>query len=337
MHHPEGKNDPVRRTLSVAPMMAYTDRHCRYLLRLITRRTLLYTEMLTSAALIQGDRQHLLAYDSMENPLACQLGGNDPRELAICARIVEQAGYDEVNLNCGCPSDRVQTGQFGACLMKAPDLVADCVAAMREACDIPVTVKHRLGVDEEDSYDHLRDFVGTVSEAGCRTFIVHARKAWLQGLSPKENRNVPPLIYDRVYRLKADFPHLEIVLNGGVTHLDQVEEHLRKIDGVMLGREAYHNPWCLAEADRRLFGEQGPLPDRVSVVRDYSDYAATQVQEGIRLSHMSRHALGLFAARPGGKRFRRHISENAFRTEDAEALFEGALAAMGAHSAGAAA
>ncbi len=327
----------LNRTLSVAPMMAYTDRHCRYLLRLISRRALLYTEMVTTGALIHGDRERFLHHNPVERPLACQLGGSDPAELATCARLVEAAGYNEVNLNCGCPSDRVQTGHFGACLMKSPRRVADCVAAMRAACDIPVTVKHRIGVDDLDSYAHLRDFVGTVSESGCATFIVHARKAWLQGLSPKENRNVPPLLYERVYQLKTDFPHLEIILNGGVTNLEQAEAHLRLVDGVMLGREAYHNPWCLAEADRRLFGADTPPPERETVVRAFRDYAVHQVHQGVRLSHMSRHALGLFAGQPGGRRYRRYISEHAFRTEDAHDLFEGALAARGPVSKGEAA
>lgn len=243
----------IDRSLAVAPMLDWTDRYCRYFLRQISRHTLLYTEMVTTGALLHRDPARFLDFDADEHPLALQLGGSDPDELAACTRLATQWGYDEVNLNVGCPSDRVQSGRFGACLMAEPALVGDCVAAMCAATDRPVTVKHRIGIDDRDSYDELTRFVATVAESGCETFIVHARKAWLQGLSPKQNREVPPLQYAVVHRLKADFPHLAIVINGGFKTLDQVEQQLTQVDGVMIGREAYQNPWLLAEADRRLF------------------------------------------------------------------------------------
>jgi len=243
------------RRLAVAPMLDWTDRHFRWLVRRITRRTLLYTEMVTTGALLHGgDRERFLGFDEDEHPVALQLGGADPRELAACARLGAERGYDEINLNVGCPSDRVQSGRFGACLMAEPALVADCVKAMRDAIDVPVTVKHRIGIDERDSYHALCDFVGTVAAAGCDAFVVHARKAWLSGLSPKENRSVPPLRYDVVHRLKRDFPGLTIVLNGGIESLDAAQAQLAHVDGVMLGRAAYHDPWVLAEADEQIFG-----------------------------------------------------------------------------------
>jgi len=309
----ENKGKTIDRRLSVAPMMDYTDRFCRYFLRLITKNTLLYTEMVTTGALIHGDKDRFLRFDSCEHPIAFQLGGSDPGALARCAKLVDHAGYDEVNLNCGCPSDKVQTGNFGACLMKTPQLVADCVSAMLDACSIPVTVKNRLGVDDMDSYGSLADFVGTLSEKGCKVFIVHARKAWLQGLSPKENREVPPLIYERVYQLKRDFPHLEIIINGGIGSLDEAERHLHNVDGVMVGRAAYHDPFILSAADKRLFGAATPAPSRKEVLSDFARYAQTQVDEGIRLNHLTRHILGLYAGQPGARRFRRYISENAWR------------------------
>jgi tRNA-dihydrouridine synthase A len=306
---------PVKfdRRLSVAPMMDRTDRHCRYFLRLITRRALLYTEMVTTGAILFGDRERHLAYDAAEHPVALQLGGADPGALAECAAIGAAYGYDEINLNIGCPSDRVQRGRFGACLMAEPDLVAECVAAMRRATDIPVTVKCRIGIDERDSYDDLRAFVDPVADAGCATFIVHARKAHLQGLSPKENRDVPPLRYDFVYRLKDERPDLEIVINGGVASLMEARKHLAHVDGVMLGRAAYQAPYMLAEADH-LFFDGGPAaPSRDDVLETYAQYAEQQRDGGVPLGPLTRHILGLFQGQPGARAWRRHIAEYAHR------------------------
>jgi tRNA-dihydrouridine synthase A len=286
--------------------------------------------MVTTGALIHGDRNRFLRYDDSEHPVAYQLGGSEPEALATCAVMIEEAGYDEVNLNCGCPSDRVQTGNFGACLMKSPDLVADCVDAMVQSCGIPVTVKNRLGVDELDSYDFLTDFIGKVSEKGCQTFYVHARKAWLQGLSPKQNREIPPLLYERVYQLKKDFPKLEIIINGGVKTLDECEQHLEHVDGVMIGREAYHNPYMLADVDRRFYDDHRQPASREAVLEAFSAYAEEQIAEGVRINHMSRHILGLFANQPGGRKFRRFISDNAWKGLSADELFNGALAAISA-------
>ncbi len=294
-------------------MMDWTDRHCRYFLRLISRRVLLYTEMVTTGAIIHGDRARFLRFDPDEHPVALQLGGSEPGELATCARLGEDWGYDEINLNVGCPSDRVQSGRFGACLMATPGVVADCVAAMREAVSVDVTVKHRIGIDDRDSYGELCDFVGRVSEAGARTFIVHARKAWLQGLSPKENREIPPLSYETVHRLKGDFPHLEIVINGGITTLDQALDQLDRVDGVMIGRAAYHDPWLLADADRRLFGDDHPLPSRHDIVELMIPYIERECAAGTPLGRITRHLLGLFQGRPRARAWRRHISENAHR------------------------
>ncbi len=301
----------IDRRLSIAPMLDWTDRYCRYFLRLISRHTLLYTEMVTTGAILHGDRARFLDFDVSEHPLALQLGGSEPDDLARCARLGEQWGYDEINLNVGCPSDRVQSGSFGACLMLTPEVVADAVKAMRDAVDIEVTVKHRIGVDEQDSYEALRDFVGRVSEAGCASFIVHARKAWLQGLSPKENREIPPLSYETVHRLKRDFPHLTFVINGGITSLGQAEEQLAFVDGVMIGREAYQNPWILAEADRRIFGDPSPAPDRHQVIERLLPYAERMLSRGVPLNRVTRHILGLFHGCPGARRFRRVLSEGA--------------------------
>jgi tRNA-dihydrouridine synthase A len=301
----------IDRKLSIAPMLDWTDRYCRYFLRLISRHTLLYTEMITTGAILHGERARFLDFDSSEHPVALQLGGSEPDELASCAKLGESWGYDEINLNVGCPSDRVQSGRFGACLMLTPDLVADGVRAMRDAVAIEVTVKHRLGVDDQDSYQALCDFVGSVAEAGCDTFIVHARKAWLQGLSPKENREIPPLSYETVHRLKRDFPALQIVINGGITSLAQVEEQLTQVDGVMIGREAYHNPWILAQADRRIYGDQGTAPDRHEVVAKLQPFVERELARGTPLNRITRHLLGLFHGCPGAKRFRRVLSENA--------------------------
>jgi tRNA-dihydrouridine synthase A len=294
-------------------MLDWTDRYFRYFLRLISRHTLLYTEMVTSGALLHGDRERFLGFHQTEHPLALQLGGSDPKDLAICARLGEERGFDEINLNVGCPSDRVQSGSFGACLMATPDLVADCVSAMRDTVAIDVTVKHRIGIDERDSYAELCDFVGRVAEAGCSTFIVHARKAWLQGLSPKENREIPPLQYPVVHRLKEEFSELEIIINGGIQNLDSALEHLQQVDGVMIGRQAYQYPWSLREADRRIFGDDHPLPTRHEVVERLLPFVEAEFSRGTPVGRITRHILGLFNGRPGARAWRRHISENAHR------------------------
>ncbi|MET0023735.1 MAG: tRNA dihydrouridine(20/20a) synthase DusA [Sedimenticola sp.] len=304
---------PINRRLCIAPMLDWTDRYCRYFLRLISRHVVLYTEMVTTGAIIHGDRERFLKFDGSEHPVALQLGGSDTKDLAVCARLGEQWGYDEINLNVGCPSDRVQSGRFGACLMATPELVAECVAAMRDAVSIDVTVKHRIGIDDHDSYQELCDFVGASAEAGCRTFIVHARKAWLQGLSPKENREIPPLSYETVYQLKRDFPDREIVINGGILTLDQAEEHLQQVNGVMIGREAYHNPWILVETDRRLYGDDHPLPSRHEIIERLIPFIEQEQAAGTPISRITRHILGLFNGQPGARAWRRHISENAHR------------------------
>ena len=316
---------PLNRRLAVAPMLDWTDRHCRYFLRLLSRPTLLYTEMVTTGAALHGDRERLLAYDPAEHPLALQLGGCDPGELARCARIAADFGYDEVNLNVGCPSDRVQSGRFGACLMAEPELVADGVAAMRTTVNLPITVKTRIGIDDRDSYEALTDFVGRVASGGCEVFIIHARKAWLRGLSPKENREIPPLRYDIVYRLKRDFPDLTIILNGGLRNLDQAEDELRRVDGVMIGRAAYENPYLLADADRRFFGSDTPLPSRHQVIRAFLPYVENQLQQGTPLHCMTRHVLGLFQGIPGARAWRRHLSEHAHRRGAGVEVLEAAL------------
>lgn len=301
----------LSRRLSVAPMMDWTDRDCRFLLRLLSRHTLLYTEMVTTGALIHGDRARFLAYDQQEHPVALQLGGSDPDELPLCAKMGEDAGYDEINLNVGCPSDRVQSGRFGACLMAEPELVAEGVAAMRAAVRIPVTVKTRLGIDEYDSYEFLTGFIDKVSAAGCEIFILHARNAWLQGLSPKENRHIPPLNYERVYQVKKDYPHLHIDINGGIQTLEEARQHLDHVDGVMMGRAIYHNPYLLAEADRVVFGKEQQVVSRHEVVEAMLPYIEQRMKEGRPLKSMTRHLLGLFQGQPGGRRWRRHLSENA--------------------------
>jgi len=310
-----------------APMMDWTDRFCRYFFRLLTRHSLLYTEMITAGAILRGDVRHHLQFDESEHPLALQLGGSDRDELAACARIAEQWGYDEINLNCGCPSDRVNAGRFGACLMKEPAVVADCVAAMKDATSLPVTVKHRLGVDSCDSYAALTDFVGTIAAAGCRRFIVHARKAWLQGLNPKQNREIPPLLYDSVYRLARDFRDLDFVVNGGIDNLSVAAGQLRQVAGVMVGREAYHNPFMLADVDRLIFGDPRDPPKRADVLLQFADFCGKQMgSSGLRLSLFSRHVLGLFQGEPGARHFRRHLSVNASRAGATDAVFREALA-----------
>ncbi len=297
--------------LSVAPMMDRTDRHFRYLMRKITRYTLLYTEMITTQAIVHGDRGKLLDFSPEEKPLVLQLGGDNPQELAECAQIAQDWGYDEVNLNIGCPSPRVQNGNFGACLMTQPNLVAKAVTKMQQAVSIPVTVKHRIGVDDRDRYEDMAEFVRIVAEAGCQRFSVHARKAWLQGLSPKENRNVPPLRYEDVYRLKQDFPSLFIEINGGITTLEQIKHHLNYVDGVMIGRAAYDNPYLFATVDRDIYNQETEPPTRHQIVEAMFPYIDYWVGKGVKLHSISRHMLQLFAGQPGTKAWKRHISENA--------------------------
>ncbi len=300
--------------LSVAPMMDWTDRHCRYFHRLITRHALLYTEMVTTGALLHGDQGRHLDFNAEEHPVALQLGGSEPAYLAACARLAERWGYDEVNLNCGCPSERVQKGAFGACLMAEPRLVADCVKAMRDATTLPVTVKHCIGIDKVDSYDFVQDFVATVAEAGCEVFIVHARNAWLQGLSPKENREVPPLRYEVAARLKADFPALTIAVNGGLKTPEQIAAQLEAVDGVMIGREAYHEPWSMAQWDSRFFGSRDPAASREQVEARWLDYLDRVQASGRSWAHAMRHALGLWNGTPGARRWRQVWSDHRLKT-----------------------
>ena len=305
----------INRRFCVAPMLDWTDRHERYFLRLISKHAVLYTEMVTTGALIHGDKDRYLQFNQEEHPVALQLGGSDPKAMAICAKMAEDFGYDEVNINVGCPSDRVQNGAFGACLMAEPELVAENVSAMQDAVDIPVTVKNRIAIDEMDEYKCLPKFIETVSQAGCKTFIIHARKAWLEGLSPKQNRDVPPLNYELVYQMKRDFPELEIIINGGIKTLEQSEEHLKHIDGVMIGREAYHNPFMLNQVDKRLYGDNDAQNNKTEfdLLNQYMEYMQKQMDQGVYLKHMSRHLLGLFIGQPGAKAWRRHISENAHK------------------------
>ena len=307
---PQPQGTRLDRRLSVAPMMDRTDRHQRYLLRLITARTLLYTEMVPTAALLHGEPGRYLEFDPREHPIALQLGGSDPHHMAQCARLAEAAGFDEVNINVGCPSSRVQQGHFGACLMAEPNLVAVCVNEMRAAVGLPITVKTRIGIDHADRYEDLLSFVSTVSEAGCETFIVHARKAWLSGLSPKDNRTIPPLHYDRVHRLKRDLPHLEIIINGGLTSLPAAREQLTLVDGAMIGREAFHNPYLLANADAAVYGSSDPTPPRTEIVELMVPYLERQLANGHRLNAMIRPLLGLFQGQPGARRWRRHLSQH---------------------------
>lgn len=307
-------------------MMDCTDRHDRYLLRLISRHALLYSEMLTADAVIHGDRGWLIGFDDAEHPVALQLGGAEPGKMAEAARIGAEWGYDEININVGCPSDRVQSGRFGACLMAEPDTVANCLSAMRETCGVPVTVKCRLGIDDQDDYSFLRAFADRMIEAGCETLIVHARKAVLSGLSPKQNREVPPLHYDRVYRLKQELPELEIVINGGIATLDEAEAHLSHVDGVMLGRAAYHDPYLLAEVDRRLFADSHPAPTRHHVALAMLDYIEDRLSDGARLNAITRHMMGLFQGCPGARSWRRYLSENACRRGAGPEVVRAALA-----------
>ncbi|GGY14012.1 tRNA-dihydrouridine(20/20a) synthase [Rhodanobacter panaciterrae] len=304
-------------------MMDWTDRHCRYFHRLLSPRARLYTEMVTSAALVRGKQMRLLEHSQQEHPLVLQLGGSDPQELAQAARFGAEAGYDEINLNVGCPSDRVQSGRFGACLMYEPTLVGDCVKAMRDAVSIPVTVKCRIGVDDQDDYAGLQHFTEIMLDAGVEVLMVHARKAWLKGLSPKENREIPPLDYERVYRLKREFPQLVVVINGGITTVEQVQAHLAQLDGVMLGRAAYHDPYLLAQVETALYGE--PLPQRDDVLRHMQPYVEAELARGTALKHISRHLLGLYQGEPGARAFRRTISEGAHLPGAGWGLLEQAL------------
>lgn len=301
--------------VSIAPMLDWTNRHCRYFHRLLSQHAMLYTEMVTTGAIIHGKGDYLV-YNEQEHPVALQLGGSDPKAMAHCAKLAQERGYDEVNINVGCPSDRVQSGMFGACLMANPALVAQCVEAMREAVDIPVTVKCRIGIDDSDEYQFLADFVETVKLAGCQSFTVHARKAWLKGLSPKQNREVPPLNYERVYQLKQQHPELEIDINGGITTIEQMREHLKHVDGVMVGREAYQNPYILAEVDRAFYGSEKTPPTRMEVIEQMIPYIEGQIAQGATVWHVVRHMLGLFQGQPGAKGFRRFLSENCSKRPD---------------------
>ena len=294
--------------LSIAPMLDWTDRHYRYFMRLMSQHTRMYTEMITTGALLYGDTERFLAYHPAEHPLALQLGGCDPQALAQCAQLAETYGYAEVNLNVGCPSERVKSGQFGACLMAQPQLVADCVTAMRAACHIPITVKTRLGIDNSDDYAFLQNFITSIARAGCQQVIVHARKAWLNGLSPKENREIPPLCYDRVYQLKAEFPELTVVINGGIKAFSEIHDHLQKVDGVMLGRIAYHQPYLFAEVDQQLFGVEKEIPTREHIVQQLLPYIEAQLTNGVRLHHITRHLLNLYNNQPGARFWRRSLT-----------------------------
>jgi len=312
------------RRISIAPMMDWTDRHDRYFLRLIAPHVLLYTEMVTSQALIHGDVSRHLAFSEIEHPVALQLGGSDPAQLAHCAKLGESYGYDEINLNVGCPSDRVKSGHFGACLMLEPGRVADCIAAMIAAVSIPVTVKCRIGVDNEDSYEQLASFIDKIHTAGCQVFIIHARKAWLNGLSPKQNREIPPLRYDVVRQIKRDFPMLSVVINGGIKTVKEIEEHLHFVDGVMIGREAYSNPYFLAEIERSFFASEEPR-SRQAVINALMPYVTEQIQQGARLSNITRHILGLFQSQKGARLWRRYLSENAHKIGAGVEVLVGAM------------
>ena len=311
--------------LSTAPMMEWSDRHCRYFWRLIAPQALLYTEMVTTGALLFGDQPHHLDFNDSEHPIALQLGGNEPEALARCAELAQQWGYDEVNLNCGCPSDRVQSGGFGAYLMGEPKTVSACVQAMRNATDLPVTVKHRLGIDHQDSYEELLEFVQTVAEGGCRHFVVHARKAWLSGLSPKQNRDIPPLNYEWVYRLKQTLPELTIVINGGITQPQECLEHLKNVDGVMIGREAYYHPWHLRAISQAVYGEQNLL-SQSEIMTKMVQYCKEQLEKGAKLNHVTRHLINFYQGCRGAKQFRRYLSEHAHKPGANEQTLIDALA-----------
>ncbi len=299
------------RTLCVAPMLDWTTKHCRYFHRILSKQAVLYTEMVTTGALLHGDKHRYLEFNDKESPIALQLGGSSPHDLAVCAQLAEEYGYNEVNLNVGCPSDRVQNGRFGACLMAEPELVAECIATMQEKVAIPITVKSRIGIDDLDAYEDLTNFINIIADAGCETFILHARKAWLSGLSPKQNRDVPPLRYDVVKQIKRDFPHLNIIINGGISSIAQANELLTELDGVMIGREAYHNPYMLSAVDNSLYAQQTEIKSRIAVVEELIPYLQMQLSEGVRLQSMTRHILGLFHGVAGARAWRRHLSEYA--------------------------
>lgn len=318
----------LNRRFTAAPMMEWSDTHCRSFWRLLTKEAVLYSEMVTTGALIHGDRKRFLDFNASEHPLALQLGGSDPKALAECAKMAEDWGYDEVNLNCGCPSDRVQNNMIGACLMAEPALVADCMSAMQNAVKIPVTIKHRIGIDNMEDYEGMVNFVRTVASTGCKTFIVHARKAWLKGLSPKENREVPPLQYDKVVRLKQEHPELEIIINGGITSIEQSLKLLEDVDGVMLGREIYQNPYLLAEVDQRIYGVDKPVVSREEVMEGFIAYATEQVAKGVRINYMTRHILGLYQGLPGSRKFRRVISEQAYKPNAGLEVIKAALGVL---------
>ena len=320
------------RTFAVAPMIDWTDSRCRVFHRLLSRRALLYTEMITTGAVIHGDRDRLLGFDASEHPVALQLGGSDPRDLATSARIGEQYGYDEINLNVGCPSDRVQDGRFGACLMAEPELVAECVAAMKQAVSVPVTVKCRIGIDDQDPEQALDRLAQATVAAGVDALIVHARKAWLQGLSPKQNRDIPPLDYDRVYRLKAALPNLPIVINGGITSIAEAKAHLAHVDGVMLGRAAYQEPWRLLAVDPELFGEAAPHPTMKAALAALEPYIAEQLARGLRLHAITRHLVGAFQAVPGARAFRRRLAEQGVKPEAGIEVLREAVALVADHA-----
>ncbi len=322
------RSKSLNHRFTAAPMMEWSDTHCRSFWRLLTKEAVLYSEMVTTGALIHGDRKRFLDFNASEHPLALQLGGSDPKALAECAKIAEDWGYDEVNLNCGCPSDRVQNNMIGACLMAEPKLVADCISSMQNAVSIPITIKHRIGIDDMEDYEGMLDFVRTVAETDCKTFIVHARKAWLKGLSPKENREIPPLQYDKVVQLKKDHPELEIIINGGITTLDQSLNLLNDLDGVMLGREIYHNPYLLAEVDQKIYGVDKPVVSREEVIEEFIAYADEQLRNGVRLNYMTRHILGLYQGLPGARRFRRAISEQAHKAGAGIEVIKSALIAL---------
>lgn len=322
--------DTLNRTFSTAPMMDWSDKHCRYFWRKLSSEALLYTEMVTTGAVIhgKGGPERFLGFNEEEHPVALQLGGSKPDELAQCSKIAQDFGYDEVNLNVGCPSDRVQNNMIGACLMGHPQLVADCIKAMQDACGIPVTVKHRIGIDDQDSYEELHHFVKTVADTGCTTFIVHARKAILQGLSPKENREIPPLKYEVVEQLKQDFPNLEILLNGGLQTMEQFKDALKFCDGVMVGREAYHNPSILLDVDHELYGLESSIKSKKDIIRDMYPYIENHLSQDGKLAYITRHMLGLFNGMPGSRQFRRHLSEQAYKSDATIETIETALAFM---------
>ena len=315
---------PLNRTVSVAPMMGWTDKHDRYFLRLISPNALLYTVMITTGALVHGKKLDVLEYNPEEHPVALQLGGSDPKDLAYCAKLAEQYGYDEVNLNCGCPSDRVQKGRFGACLMAEPRVVADCIDAMRQVVSIPVTVKSRIGIDDQESYQFLQDFVGPISEKGCDTFIIHARKALLSGLSPADNRKIPPLKWETAYQLKRDFPYLNIILNGGIKTIENIETALKYTDGVMIGREAYTNPYFLAEVESRIF-KTPEMPSRDAIIERLFPYVERCLQNGAKLKDITRHILGLYQGQRGAKSWRRTLSEESARKDAGSDVIRQAL------------